>query len=133
MMNRSKKAFTLLELIVVVVVLGILALVAVPSFKGVIDNTRGSVAEQTARSIARDANALAAFNTGAATNETSNANIDAATAEANLLEADGWTVDTAEANGADITLAKNGETTTYCISVTAGSPDRATVASGDCA
>lgn len=133
MMNRSKKAFTLLELIVVVVVLGILALVAVPSFKGVIDNSRGSVAEQTARSIARDANALAAFNTGAATNETSNANIDDATDEAALSTDDGWTVDTAETNGADITLAKNGSTDVYCISVTAGSPDRATVASGDCA
>lgn len=136
MMNRTKKAFTLLELIIVVVVLGILALVAVPSFKGVIDNTSADVAESTARAIARDANALAAFNTGTDTNQATNANIDTAVGETMLSTDDGWAVDTAEANGADITLTKNGTASIYCISVTAASgsqPARATVSSGDCA
>lgn len=132
MMNRTKKAFTLLELIVVVVVLGILALVAVPSFTGVINNSRGSVAENTAASIARDANALAAFNSGSGANETNDGNIDAAVAEVGLDTADGWAVDTSSTAGAQIALSKNGATDTYCISVTAGTPDRATVASGTC-
>jgi type IV pilus assembly protein PilA len=131
MMNRTRKAFTLLELIVVVVVLGILALVAVPSFTGVINNSRGSVAENTAASIARDANALAAFNSGSAANETSNTNIDAAVAEAGLDTADGWSLNDV-ATGHEITLAKNGASDTFCIEVTAGTPDRATVASGTC-
>jgi len=128
---RTRKAFTLLELIVVVVVLGILALIAVPSFAGVINGTRGSVAENTAKTIARDANALATFNTGAATNETSQANIDAALAEATLSTTDGWVTSSSTA-GAEIALTKNGATSTYCVSVTAGTPDRATVANATC-
>jgi len=127
MMNRTKKAFTLLELIVVVVILGILALVAVPSFAGVINNTRGDVAEQTARSIARDANALAAFNDGSATNQTSNANIDTAIGEADLSTDDGWFVSTTAGDGGEIALSKNGSTTRYCIETNTASPVRAVV------
>ena len=67
MLNRTRKAFTLLELIVVVVVLGILALIAVPTFRSVIDSSAGSVAEQSAGSVARNANAIAAFDGGPTT------------------------------------------------------------------
>ncbi len=125
MQKRMRKAFTLLELIVVVVVLGILALVAVPAFSGVINNSTSSVAENTAKAIARDANALAAFNAGANANLTDNGDIDDATADTTLSGDDGWTVSTADANGARIELDKNGKKQVYTICVVS---DRAVVA-----
>ncbi len=126
MQKRMRKAFTLLELIVVVVVLGILALVAVPAFSGVIDNSTGSVAENTAKAIARDANALAAFNTDDLTNLTSNTNIDVALDDTVLNPADGWTKSTADADGGYIYLEKNGKVQAFTICVDS---NRAVVAS----
>ena len=61
MIARSKKAFTLLELIVVVVVLGILAALAIPSFAKVKETAADKVALNSAQSIYRNAQALAAF------------------------------------------------------------------------
>ena len=55
------------ELIVVIVVLGILAALAVPSFTTVKDTAADKVAFQTAQSIARAAEAAAAFGGGHAT------------------------------------------------------------------
>ena len=70
MLNRNKsKGFTLLELIVVVVVLGILAALAIPSFSGVKQTAAEKVAIQSAESVVRNAKALAAFD-GAALNDT---------------------------------------------------------------
>ena len=57
----SKKAFTLLELIVVVVVLGILAALAIPSFSTVKQSAADKIAVQSAESVVRNAKALAAF------------------------------------------------------------------------
>ena len=74
MLNSTRKAFTLLELIVVVVVLGIVALVAVPTFSAIINASASSVAEQSAGSVARSANAIAALKGEA----TSLANLDTA-------------------------------------------------------
>jgi len=126
MQKRMFKAFTLLELIVVVIVLGILALVAVPAFTGVINNSAGSVVENTAKAIARDANALAAFNSGDQANLTSDANINSAIGETSLDTADGWASDAA-ANS--VSLSKNGNTETFHICVVA---DRAVVQTGTC-
>jgi len=72
---RNKKAFTLLELIVVLVILGILAALAIPSFNKVQQNSAASVASATAKSLARDANALGAQNGGNSAGLTAAANI----------------------------------------------------------
>jgi len=66
--NRPK-AFTLLELIVVVVVLGILAALAIPSFSTVKQSAADKIAIQSAESVVRNAKALASFD-GAALNDT---------------------------------------------------------------
>jgi prepilin-type N-terminal cleavage/methylation domain-containing protein len=123
MQKRMFKAFTLLELIVVVIVLGILALVAVPAFTGVINNSTGSVAENTAKAIARDANALAAFNAGANANLTNAADIEEALCETTLADG-GWGT-SFSAGVATVSLNKNNETASYTISVAS---DRAVVA-----
>ena len=61
MLNRTRKAFTMLELIVVIVILGILALIAIPTFAQVIEKTRLSSLQRTGESLGREAVALAAF------------------------------------------------------------------------
>lgn len=58
---RPKKAFTLLELIVVIVILGILAALAIPSFANVKAKAAEKTAISSAEGIVRDARALAAF------------------------------------------------------------------------
>jgi hypothetical protein len=87
------------------------------------------VLEQTAGAIARDANALAAFNEGRTSNETNNANIDEAVNYAALQASDGWSVDTGHRNGAQLSYG----TYTVCITVQSGSPARAVVEQSPCA
>lgn len=134
--NSGKDGLLAIKIVVGVVasiiVLGVLALVAVPSFVGTTDESSsgGSVAENTAAAIARDANALAAFNVAA--NQTDNSNIDYAVTEVGLSAADGWAVDTSFVNGAEISLTRNDRTDTYCISVVQGNPSRAFVYAGGC-
>ena len=59
--TRKGKGFTLLELIVVLVILGILALIAIPTFQSVINGSRQGAVMTTAHSIARNANGQAAL------------------------------------------------------------------------
>jgi prepilin-type N-terminal cleavage/methylation domain-containing protein len=64
---RSRKAFTLLELVVALVVLGILAALAVPTYLSVINNAKVATATSTAVSVATDAVAIGSDAQSAAT------------------------------------------------------------------
>jgi prepilin-type N-terminal cleavage/methylation domain-containing protein len=64
MLNRTRKGLTLLELIVVIVILGILSAIAIPTFLTLINDSKTQSAKTTAFAIASDANGLAAFDQG---------------------------------------------------------------------
>jgi type IV pilus assembly protein PilA len=61
LMLQNRKGFTLLELIVVIVVAGILAGIAIPSFNAVKTKAKESAAVQEAKAFAKEVTALAAF------------------------------------------------------------------------
>lgn len=67
MLTRAKRAFTLLELIVVIVILGILAALAIPTFASVISKSETQGAKTAAEAVGRNAVALAAFDRSAPT------------------------------------------------------------------
>jgi prepilin-type N-terminal cleavage/methylation domain-containing protein len=85
MLNRTKKAFTLLELIVVLLVLGILAAIAVPTFATVKENAAERTFQASADAIARNAAAIAASSNDG-DNDVSAADITAAAGEAGVSE-----------------------------------------------
>lgn len=64
--RARKKGFTLLELIVVLVILGIIAAIAIPTFTNIIRGSAQKTALTTAQAIARSANGIAALEDGGA-------------------------------------------------------------------
>jgi prepilin-type N-terminal cleavage/methylation domain-containing protein len=108
----TRKAFTLLELIVVVVVLGILAALAIPSFSTVKQSAADKIAIQSAESIVRNAKALAAFD-GAAL---SDAYVDQAGAEIGVKYNPSTNTITTESGGE--TSAASIDATTGVVAIT---------------
>ena len=97
MRKFARKGFTLIEMAVVLVLLGILAALAIPTFSSLIAGTRLSTNEASAEAVHSDIRGLAALE-----NRTPQAFIDACTAAATpwpvCSGADAVTIPTSEGN-----------------------------------
>ncbi len=62
--KKSKKGFTLIELIVVLAILVVLAAIALPTFNGLIEDSKEKVANANARTVYTAARAYQAVNPG---------------------------------------------------------------------
>jgi type II secretory pathway pseudopilin PulG len=121
---------TLVELLCAVAVLAVVGLIAVFIGQSVLFGTRGSTVEQSAKAVARQANSMAAFNSGADVLHTTEANIDAALLISSFDPADGWllSVDTNS-----IALTKGGSTSVFYICIDASTtPHRAVPGPAPC-
>jgi prepilin-type N-terminal cleavage/methylation domain-containing protein len=67
-MKAARRAFTLIELIITIVIIGILAAIALVGYQAVVDNAEERVGETTLQSVDREYRALDAFNAGTGVN-----------------------------------------------------------------
>jgi type IV pilus assembly protein PilA len=103
-MLKNRKAFTLLELIVVIVVAGILAGIAIPSFNSIREKSKEEAAVQEAVAFGKNVTAIGSFDldgTGAAL-DTTDAGSVITTALSETPGADAW------ADATDTFTATNG-------------------------
>ena len=118
-MRKTLKAFTLIELIVVLVILGILAALAIPTFNALKEGAAENVAVQTANSIVRNAEGLAALDSAVLTYDQ---------VEVAYNETFGGSVEVTAPQ--TVTIGSGSSQASACITVTDGV---ATVADGACA
>ena len=126
----THKAFTLLELIVVIVILGILAALAIPTFNAIIGRAKDSNVKTAAASFDRNVRALAAFDEASPNVK---AHVDTAIGEA----ATSGVTAVANQGGAalgfyeDVTITQDG--TSVCLTLGTASGVAGTTAAGQCA
>jgi prepilin-type N-terminal cleavage/methylation domain-containing protein len=81
---KNMRAFTLIEMVIVLVLLGILAALAIPTFAALVESSRQESARLTAEAVVAQAQALSALEDG-------NQTIDATHMEAASEDTDGAT------------------------------------------
>jgi type II secretory pathway pseudopilin PulG len=126
MQNRKRRAATLLEMLIAVVVIVLLALVAYPRFSSVLGDSNQKIANTNAETVANAANALAMFEpTQSATIPT----ILAAANAAGMTESTRPSIALVAGVGYTIEATQAGSTSYACVYV---SGSRAVWTSGSC-
>lgn len=133
--NKSKKGFTLVELIVVLVILAVLAAMLVPALTGYIKRAREEKEYQTASTMYSAAQAVITdmygrnkiTGAGSLTNETEDygddvyelAGVDDSIVTAYTFNYDSNFIIT----GGSVTVKQNGKVSTYTLTITNGQPE----------
>lgn len=105
----KRKAFTLVELIVVVVVLGIIAALAVGTFATVRSNSAENIALRSAEQVVRNAESIGAFKGEVLSGTAGNTNIDIAGSELETGNGATYDASSAETYAGKVTINVNGE------------------------
>lgn len=110
---RARKAFTLIELIVVIIIIGILAGLAVVAYQAVINRADDEAGLTTAKSVAREVQALAAFDAHSTSGAATDAMLTGYATDAQADAPSGVTVSFTTGNRGITVQASNGQS--YCV------------------